>query len=113
MNPPSVSTVILQMCRGDKGFVEYLTDFQFWKAFVCPYANNMGGLLVVGTLFYFGLAAPIYITTGSIIMPLVLLLLVGGAVMAQTAAPATPIAVIVLLFGGAGAITYLYYQFSR
>jgi len=102
----------LQMCDPSMGFVDYLTNFEFWRAFTCQYANSVG-FLTLGLFVYGSISVPIYLTTGSIIIPAVLLLLTGGAVMSQVAAPATTIAVIVILGAGAGALGLLYLRFSR
>lgn len=107
-----LTTVILNMCDPSKGFVDYLTNFEFWKAVTCPYANSVG-FLTLGLFVYGSISVPIYLTTGTIIIPAVLLLLVGGAVLAQIAAPGMTIAVLVLLGAGAGAIGLLYLKYSR
>lgn len=106
-------TIPLQgMCSaGMKGY-EYLTQFEFIKAFACTFANSMG-LYVFGTLVYGGIAISIYIRTGSAMIPLVLLLLTGGVVMSQVAAPAVGVATILLLVMGAGVLTILYREYSR
>lgn len=108
----NLASLVLQMCDPSKGFVDYISEFEFWKAVTCPYANEVG-FLTLGLFVYGSISVPIYLTTGSIIVPAVLLLLVGGAVLTQVAAPATPIAVLVLLGAGAGAIGLLYLRFSR
>lgn len=104
--------IVLQMCDPSKGFLDYITNFQFWKAVTCPYANSVG-FLTLGLFVYGSISIPIYLTTGSIIVPAVLLLLVGGAVMSQVAAPATTIAVLVLLGAGAGSLGALYLKYQR
>jgi len=107
-----LTSVVLQMCDPSMGFVEYLRNFEFWKAVTCPYANSVG-FLTLGLFVYGSISVPIYLTTGSIIIPAVLLLLVGGAVLSQVAAPAMTVAVLVLLGAGAGAIGLLYLRYSR
>jgi hypothetical protein len=100
------------MCSaGLKGY-EYLTDFEFIKAFTCTFADSMG-LLVFGMLVYGGVSLSIYIRTGSAMIPLVLLLLTGGVVMSQVAAPVVGVATILLLVMGAGILTILYRRYSR
>lgn len=91
---------------------EYLLDFEFIKAFTCTYANTTG-LLTTGLMVYGAIALYIYIRTDSIIIPFVLILLTGGAVLAQVASIASAIVVLILLTTGAGAFTWLYYRFSR
>lgn len=90
----------------------YLLDFEFIKALTCTYAN-VAGFLVVGLLTYGAISLSIYIRTGSVIIPFVLLLTTGGAVMTQIASVGTAIATILLLVTGAGVITYLYAAYTR
>lgn len=91
---------------------EYLLNFEFIKALSCTYFNT-AGMLVTGLMVYGAISLSIYIRTGSVIIPFVLLLLTGGAVTTQLAAPALGIAVLLLLVTGAGVMTYLYSKFSR
>jgi len=62
-----LAPVILQMCDPSKGFVEYLSNFEFWKAVTCPYASSVG-FLTLGLFVYGSISVPIYLTTGSIIV---------------------------------------------
>lgn len=89
----------------------YLSNFEFIKAFTCVYANSMG-FLALGLLVYGAISARIYIQTGSAMIPVVLLLLTGGAVMTQVAAIGTTIAAVLFLTVGAGIITYVYWRYS-
>lgn len=100
------------VCDAGTAGYEYLTNFEFIKAFTCTYANA-AGFLVVGLLVYGGISLSIYIRTNSVVIPFVLLLLTGGAVMTQVASVATGLATVLLLTVGAGLITYLYVQYSR
>lgn len=103
---------VLQMCPGSKEGHEYLTDFDFVEAITCTYANE-AGFLVTGLFFYGGIMIAIYATTDDIRIPSVLLLLTGGAILSQIAAPGLTIAALMLLLVGAGVITILYYRYSR
>jgi hypothetical protein len=106
-------TIILQgLCAAGKSGPEYLTDFQFVKAISCTYADS-AGLLVVGMLVYGGVSISIFARTGDIRIPAVLLLLTGGAVTSQIAAPGLTIAGLIVLLVGAGVLTLLYYRYSR
>lgn len=100
------------MCDASKDFGDYMTEFQFIKAPVCTFADP-AGFLVVGLLVWGAISLSIYIRTDSVMIPTVLLLLTGGAVMSQLAAPATAVAGILILCSGAGIFTYLYYRYSR
>jgi len=108
----NVPTVILQMCGKYNTFFEALMDWNFIEAFTCAYAGSVG-LFVVGTLFYVPMALAMYITTGSMMIPFVLLLMVGGAIVPQMIAPVPGFVSILVVGIGAGTLTYLYYTFSR
>jgi len=103
--------IVAQLCDGTNP-TEYFLDFKFVKAVTCTYAD-VAGLLVVGLLVYGGIGMSIYIRTGSIRIPAVLFLLTGGAIVGQIAAPGVAIAAIALVLLGAGAMTLLYYRYSR
>lgn len=102
----------MAMCDPAKDFGDYLINFEFIKAPTCTFANE-AGFLVVGLLVFGGLMISIYTETNSVVIPFVLLLTTGGAVLTMVAAPATTIATLLLLVTGAGTMTYLYYRFSR
>jgi hypothetical protein len=46
-------------------------------------------------------------------VPVIVLLLIGGATIPLIAGPGVELAAVVLLVAGAGAITYLWYRFTR
>lgn len=108
-----VSAELLQAgCEAGVAGYEYITQFEFIKAFTCTYANPIG-FLAFGMLTYSAISFSIYIRTDSVMIPFVLLLLIGGVVMTQVAAPAVGVATILLLVMGAGVLTILYYRYSR
>lgn len=102
----------MPLCDAATSGFDYLLNFEFIKALTCTYANA-AGLLVAGTMVYGGVSLSIYIRTGSVIIPFVLLLTVGGAVLTQVAGVATAMATLLLLTTGAGVIGYLYNQYAR
>lgn len=104
--------VAMQMCDADKSFVDHMTNFEFWEAITCQYADPIG-FLAFGLLVYSGVALPIYIRTGSATIPGILLLLVGGLVLPQVAGVAQPIVTILVVMLLAGSLAYLYYSYSR
>jgi hypothetical protein len=108
MIPP----VLLQMCAGDKTGPERLLDFEFVPAVVCTYADPLS-LLTVGLIVYGAIGASMYITTGDLRIPFVLVLTIGGAIIPQIAGPGLIVISLILILIGAGTITYLYYQYSR
>jgi len=100
------------MCDPSIAGHEYLLDWEFMKAITCTYAN-VAGYFVVGLMVYGAVGISVYLRTGSAVIPTVLLLLTGGAVMSVVAPPMVAIATVLLLTVGAGAITVLYYRYSR
>lgn len=105
------TTPLQQFCTPGMGFKERMLDFRFFEGFVCQYADPIG-FYTVGMLFYGSILLSIYITTRSIVLPAVLLMSTGGAIIAQLAAPAMPFVVLLILANGAGAMTYLYVKIS-
>lgn len=103
---------LLQMCAAGKTGPEYLTDFEFVEAITCTYANPTS-LLIVGLLVYGAITITLYLTTGGVRIPAVLLLLTGGAVIPQVAAPGVAVAVVALLLIVSALVTVLYYRYSR
>jgi len=106
---------ILQLCGGNADasvFIDHFLNFRFVEAISCTYVNT-AGLLTVGLIFYGGISIPLYIRTGDVRMPVVLLLLTGGAIVPQIAGPGLALATLALLLTGAGVLTLLYYRYSR
>lgn len=103
--------ILAQMCSGNRDFQERLLDWDFTEAFTCQYGDPIG-FYTVGMIVYGGILSSIYLTTGSVVLPAVLLLIVGGAVIGQLAAPAMPFVVLIILGTGAGVMTFLYVQLS-
>lgn len=97
-------------CDGREGW-ELLTDFDFIDAVTCTYADTVG-MLVLGMLVFGAVSLSIYIRTGSVIIPFVLLLTTGGVTLASVAPPAIAIATVLLLCTGGGVVAYLYYRHS-
>lgn len=104
------TTVLQQACS--MGAKEYLYDLQFLQAFVCTFAAPMG-FLVIGLLAWGAISLSYYIRQGSMIIPTVLLFLVGGVALAQTASIAQAAVVLLILVIPAGAAALLYYRYSR
>lgn len=101
-----------QICDANTDMGEYLLDFEFIKAFSCTYANELGWL-VLGLLVYGGITLSIYIRTGNPIVPAVLVLILGGAVLAQLPAIASPVVMLLLIAVPAGIVAMAYYLYSR
>lgn len=105
-------SLVAQVCDPNTKGYEYLTDFEFIKAFSCTYANQIG-FLVTFTFIYGAVATSLFIRTGSMILPLILLLLVGGPILGMVLGPVVAIATILILVGGAGITTLVYQRYSR
>lgn len=97
---------------GPGDFQSRLLDWEFVQAFTCQFADSIG-FLALGMLVYGFLGMAIYAYTGSVLIPLVLLFLTGGAIMTQTAGIATTIATVIVLVAGAGVVTLIYVRYSR
>lgn len=100
-------------CSDSADFASYLGDFEFINAVVCTASDLGGGLATVATLVMGGIALSIYIRTGSVALPTVLVLLTGGSVLSLLATPAIALATILVLVFGAAAITLAYWRYSR
>jgi hypothetical protein len=94
-------------CSGDVGYQEAaqaamdaIASRAFVDAFTCTYANVSGGLVVVGTLFWFTISAMSYVRTGgSFAMPVIFTLIFGGAVLSQVTSPVLGMAAVLILGG--------------
>ena len=89
----------------------YLTNFQFIQGFVCTFAAPMG-FLVIGLLSWGSISLSYYVRQGSVMIPTVLLFLVGGVALSQTASIAQAVVVLLVLVVPAGAGALLYYRYS-
>lgn len=91
---------------------DYLTNFEFIKAFTCTYADTIG-LLVTGLFVFGAVGLATYIRTDSVVIPTVLVLVAGGAILPLVAGPGTGFALLLVLVIGGGAAAFLYLQLSR
>lgn len=92
-------------------YIEALRNYAFGDAFVCPYWDTVGQL-ATGLLVWGGISLAIYIKTGSIIIPYILLLLLGGVVLQQVASVAVTISGVIVLAVLGGVPTYLIWRYS-
>jgi hypothetical protein len=70
------------------------------QAFVCTYANSMS-VVGLGLVAWFTVSAMAYVRTGSVVMPVVLMLLIGSAALTQLPSVGLGVAAIVLVGSGA------------
>lgn len=102
----------MAMCDPGMSFADYMTNFQFVEGVTCVYAD-VTGFLVLGLIVYTGVAGVSYIRTGSMVMPFILMLLIGGAVISQMASISLAYVVVLMLLIPAGLVAYLYFKFAR
>lgn len=65
-----------------EAFQDAMASLELWEAMSCTYGTALG-MNVVGTLIYGAFALNIFIRTGSTIIPFILVLILGGAVIGQ------------------------------
>lgn len=89
------------MACGDYGpelssLTSALVDGKFFDAITCAFANEMGGALFA--LMVFGaLGMSLYIYSGSVIVPVVLAIIMGSAILVTLPSSAAQLAGIVIL----------------
>lgn len=77
-------------------FQTAMENLDLWEAGFCAYGTPLGEL-VVGTLVYSAVGLNIFIRTGSLIIPFVLMLLLGGTIFAQMLAIISTFGALVIL----------------
>lgn len=92
--------------------LDAISNFQLWDAVFCTYAVPAGAE-VVGLLFYGAISLGIFIKTGSVIIPFILILILGGTVLAQMMAVISSFAAIIVLLGAPIVITLLVIKLDR
>jgi hypothetical protein len=96
---------------GSTPYWDALRRFNFGDAFVCPFWDTVGQL-ATGLLVWGAISTAIYIVNGSIIIPYILLLLLGGVVLTQVASVGVTLAGVIIL-GVLGAVpTYFVWRYS-
>lgn len=99
------------MCDTGMTFADYIRDFAFVKAGVCPYANDVG-FLVLGLVVWAVVAIVMTVRTGSLAMTAITTILIGGAVLSQVAAPGIPFVTVLVLAIVGSVIAGLYMNYS-
>lgn len=100
------------MCDPSRDFASRLLNWDFVEAFTCQYAD-VTGFLVLGLMVWTAVASAIYIRTDSFIIPFGLLMMTGGAILAQMAQVAIAPAVLLILIVPAAFTAYLYWRYGR
>lgn len=93
-------------------FIAAMETLDLWEAMYCPYGTALGEL-AVGSIIYSGFALNIYIRTGSVMIPFVLVLILGGTVLAQVYAIISVFAGLVVLIGAPLVISGIVFLIDR
>ena len=85
-------------CSDYDTYLEFMQNEQFFEAVYCVFGDSVG-VLLFPLLVWGAMGSALYIFSGSLIMPLVLTIILGGVVVVQL--PAGPIQFVaaVVLFG--------------
>lgn len=94
------------------GGLEAMNDLKIWEAAFCTYAVPAGEL-VVGLLFYGSVALSIYIRTGSMMIPFILVLILGGTILAQMVSIVSQFAAVLILLAAPIVLSLLVFQLDR
>lgn len=106
----NTTAFVLQTCEYGQDMAQYLEEFRFVEAFQCQFTQI--GVAVAGLMLMSAVFVPLFIRSRSPVIPVVLLLLVGGAFIQTIAGVYVTIATITLLAVGGGAFTLLYAKYS-
>lgn len=93
-------------------FFDALAEFNLWEAFFCSYGTPLGEL-VVGTVVYGAFSLGIFVTTGSIMIPFLLFLILGGTVIGQMLAIISDFVALLILFSAPIVVTALIFMVDR
>lgn len=85
-------------CTDYDTYWEFMINWQFYDAIYCLYGDHVGYLLFP-FLVYGALATSLYIYAGSLIMPLVLTIILGGVVVVQLPPGPIRFIAVIVLFG--------------
>lgn len=97
--------------RTDAAF-EAIGSLDLWEAGFCTYGVPMGEM-VVGLLFYGAVGLTLFIRTGSPMIPFVLVLILGGTILAQMASVVSSFAAVLVLLAAPIVLSLLVYQLDR
>lgn len=93
-------------------FITAMENLDLWEALFCPYATPLGEL-AVGSIVYAGFALNIFIRTGSVIVPFILVLLLGGTILAQVYAVISAFAALIILIAAPLVVSALVFLLDR
>jgi hypothetical protein len=90
------------------GYLDGLLNGNVFEALSGPFVDTLG-VPMAALLFFGGIGAAYYANSGKALMPVVMIILVGGVTLAYAPAAAARFAVITLLLGLAS-VAYLAWQ---
>lgn len=93
-------------------FQAAIENMSLWDAAFCPYATPLGEL-AVGSIVYSAFALNIFIRTGSMMIPFILVLILGGTILAQVYAVIGTIAGAVILISAPLIISGIVFLIDR
>lgn len=93
-------------------FEAAMAEFELFNAITCSFGAPLG-VTVVGTLFYSGVGLNIFLRTGSIMIPFVLALILGGTILAQMFAIINSVVTIIILFAAPLVMSGLIFAVDR
>jgi len=93
-------------------FKEAVRNFDLWQAGFCAYGAPLGEL-VVGTIFYTAVSINIFLRTGSLIIPFVLFMILGGIVGGQMLGVINTVAGLIILMSAPVVVTAIVVMLSR
>lgn len=93
-------------------FQTAMENFDLWEGLYCMYGTPMGELLV-GTLVYSAFGLNIFLRTGSLIIPFVLLMILGGTILSQMLGIIGAFAGLIILIVAPLVLTGLVFMLDR
>lgn len=91
---------------------KYFAEGQFFDAIYCPFVDVMGPV-AAPLMFFAPVAIGLYLVSGSFLLPAVVAILVGAAVVVQAPAIAVNIVGIVIVLGIAFAVFVMLLRLNR
>jgi hypothetical protein len=85
-------------CSDYDTYLEFMQNEQFFEAVYCVFGDSVG-VLLFPLLVWGAMGSAMYIFSGSLIMPLVLTIILGGVLVVQLPAGPVQFVAAVVLFG--------------
>ena len=97
---------------GPELFQEAMQSLNLWEAMFCSYGAPLGEL-IVGTVLYSAVAINIFARTGSLIIPFILALILGGTILAQMYAVISAFVGIIVLIVAPMVVSAIIFMIDR